>query len=468
MNKNALKDFISKSGRSVLSTVLVLILVFSMTACLGIENYPDFSENDPGESATDNTLMSQTPGDDVSDPDNSTSIDQIGNNAFYELLADAYKSATKDGYDGGFDEYLKDILSVDSENDALNMSAGLLASVAIVATHEVRQTIFPFGTTTGKVGSSGSGVIYKLDKDAGDAYIITNYHVVHHDSSTSEDKISDDIQVYIYGRVVSGCEIKATFVGGSYNYDIAVLKIEDSDVLRSSDAIAIKAANSNDIMVGDKAIAIGNAEGMGISATSGVISVDSEYIELGIVSGHITEHRVIRIDTAVNSGNSGGGLFNASGELVGIVNAKTSDTSIEGIGYAIPSNIAIGVAQNIIDNYESGKQASLVKCSLGVTVNAFDHKAIFNSESGTVELYERVKVASVNDGAMAKGKLFENDIIKSITVGGKTIEVTRMFQVIDAMLWARSGEKIAVTVERNGEDLDVVFDVTDENMVKFD
>ena len=107
--------------------------------------------------------------------------------------------------------------------------------------------------------------------------------------------------------------------------------------------------DSEMINVGESAIAIGNPEGNGFSTSLGIVSVDSEYIEMTGADGVTNvEFRVMRIDTAVNGGNSGGGLFNSKGELIGIVNAKIQSTTVENIAYAIPSNLAAAVADNII------------------------------------------------------------------------------------------------------------------------
>ena len=209
-------------------------------------------------------------------------------------------------------------------------------------------------TGTKETASAGSGVIYKLDKENGDAYIITNYHVVFNGNSTTG--ISDRIYVYLYGMEMMNSDgntyaIPAAYVGGSMNYDIAVLKITGSEILKNSNAVEATVANSDEVSILDTAIAIGNPGAAGLSATSGCINVDSEEITVGFdtASGTVSVTlRVMRTDAAVNSGNSGGGLFNEKGELIGIVNAKDADDSVDNIGYAIPSNIARAIADNAI------------------------------------------------------------------------------------------------------------------------
>jgi hypothetical protein len=111
--------------------------------------------------------------------------------------------------------------------------------------------------------------------------------------------------VYLYGSEIEENAIKATYVGGSLYYDIAVLHIKESEMLMSSNACAVDVADSDNIVVGDSAIAIGNAQGLGISSTAGIVSVDSEYITMTAADGkNEVSFRVMRVDTAINSGNS--------------------------------------------------------------------------------------------------------------------------------------------------------------------
>ena len=139
-----------------------------------------------------------------------------------------------------------------------------------------------------------------------------------------------------------------------------------SEIIKNSMAGKISYVNSDNLQAGDVAIAIGNPENNGISTTQGIISLESEYIEMANSNNtdSIT-YRVMRVDTGINSGNSGGGLFNANGDLIGIVNAKMVDTSIESIGYAIPSNIVINVSDNIIYHSDNKANEKVKKAFLG-------------------------------------------------------------------------------------------------------
>lgn len=390
-------------------------------------------------------------------------------------IDDYYNTAKKNGYEGDVLDFIKTCLSVEIADDKYIVSKNLLSSVSIVCGFQVTEYNLignPFvGYTIDKENpiitteySAGSGIIYKLDKEKGTAYVITNYHVIY--SASADKPISEEISVYLYGGEIAGQEISAKYVGGAMNYDIAILKIENSELLKNSDAIEAEFTDSNEIVVGQKAVAIGNAEGAGISATTGVISVDSENITMtGADEKTAVTFRVMRIDCAVNSGNSGGGLFDAEGKLIGIVNAKIIQGDVENIAYALPSNVVKFVADNIIEG------GGVVKrCLLGVTIVSTESKAVYNAEKGVTEIKEKVTVYEKTDGeenekvvieesALVYGKLKSGDVLKKIEIdkGGDgkidaTYEITRSFIIVDAMLTMRVGDKIKITVERETED----------------
>lgn len=294
--------------------------------------------------------------------------------------------------------------------------------------------------------ASGSGVIYQLDKASGKAYIITNQHVVYDSDSITDDHVSDDISIYLHGSTEP---IEAAYVGGSADYDIAVLQVDGSVQLKSSAAAAAAPTDTSALVVGSTALVVGNPEGAGISATSGIISVDSETIIMSAIdgSGAMQEFRVIRVDAAVNSGNSGGGLYNAKGELIGIVNAKIVSSSIENIGYAIPANVAIAVAQNIIDG-----EGTFRRCVLRVTPTGVETKLVYDQETLRTAIEETVRISEVTTGGAGDEiGLQKGDVIRSIRVGERgVVKVTRTFHIIDEMLNARVGDVIEITVERQG------------------
>ena len=191
--------------------------------------------------------------------------------------------------------------------------------VEITTTNVVTDRFYGQYVTSG----AGSGVIISEN-----GYIITNNHVI-------------DGAQRIYVRLTDGSEFEAKLIGGDAEKDIALIKIN---------ATGLKAAvmgSSKSLVVGQEVVAIGNPLGsLGGTVTDGIISALDRTV---VVDGH--QMTLMQTNAAINPGNSGGGLFNRAGELIGIVNAKQSDTGIEGLGFAIPIDIAWDAAKTIADGY---------------------------------------------------------------------------------------------------------------------
>ena len=200
-------------------------------------------------------------------------------------------------------------------------------SVVEVTTSSVQTNgIFAQYVTEG----AGSGVIISED-----GYILTNNHVIEGQSS-------------IKVTTSDGQEYDATVVGADDKTDIAVLKIEASGL---TPAVI---GDSDSLVVGETAVAVGNPLGeLGGTVTDGIISALDR--EVTVEGKNMT---LLQTSAAVSPGNSGGGLFNEKGELVGIVNAKSGGDNVEGIGFAVPINTAMEVAEQLIANgYVSGRPA---------------------------------------------------------------------------------------------------------------
>lgn len=354
------------------------------------------------------------------------------------------------------------------ENIQINSNSNtnlLAASRALLSVVKITSI---FGTGDDAYAAMGSGVIYKLDKNKGDAYIITNYHVVYDGYTEANGGICQDIILHLYGMeyMAEGektYEIPATFVGGSMNYDLAVLKVTGSTVLMESSAMAVTVADSNEVSILETAIAIGNPGNNGISATVGSINVDSEKITIGFDTPEGTvpvELRVMRTDAAASKGNSGGGLFNDKGELIGIVSAKDSDTTLIDISYAIPSNVVRAIADNAI-YYNDG---TIKRCLLGITVGSARYYTEYDTETGKVHRCEDVVITEFSKTSAVKDYFKIGDNIKSINIDGVSYEVTRIFHVVDAMLNARVGSSVITTVVRDGVEMEIPITVT-QNML---
>ncbi len=309
---------------------------------------------------------------------------------------------------------------------------------------------------------TGSGVLYQCESN-GSAFIITNFHVVYNAASDNESNISESIYLYLYGMESEKYAIPALYVGGSSQYDIAVLRVEKSEILAaalsSQVAAPVTVGSYEGVVPGEAVVAIGNpsATGLsGISVTKGIISVDSEYITMSSIDGTGQDtFRVIRTDTPINGGNSGGGMYNVKGELVGIVNAKITHSSIENIGYAIPVSVACGVAENLIANCYNQENTGVVRAALGVTLSENELSTKFDPETGLITRKEEIAVASVAENSIAAEYLQAEDVLLSLTLQGKTTEIYHAYHYLDAMLWAREGDTVTLTVLRDGEEITV-------------
>ena len=452
--------------KKIVAFILPVLLVLSMASCAafgggrdGRSAYEVAVEN--GYTGDEESWLASLKGDDLS-------------------LSDVYAAAREAGFEGSLLDFLKEYLSYDDGDLAragiaptsARISNSLLASVSVTCSFEYQVTSYggwgwgSGGTTTKTAQQSGSGVIYRLDKEKGDAYIITNYHVVYYYAALTQDHVSDAIKVYLYGSESERYAIDAIYLGGSMNYDIAILKVEGSDVIKNSSALAVSVADSNLLTVGDTAIAIGNAEGEGISVTRGVVSVDSEYIQMQACDNvSIVSYRLLRVDSAINSGNSGGGLFDEDGRLIGIVNAKINSTSVENIGYAIPSNIATYVADNIIETCNGTTVKSPKKCMLGITLGVSGSAAYFDPDAGTTRIRETVYLTGVQSGKPADGVLKTGDVINSIKIGDKTYTIDRSYIAVDIMLTCRVGDTVTVNYTRDGASASATFTLTDASLV---
>ena len=401
----------------VAALIIVVVMLFSLTSCgLGLPIYNNMFGNGDGQNGNNNG--------DGDSPDGDGAGSNIGDGDFNGF------------YPGSGQE------SIEGVNDA---SKTLLTTVTIVC---------EFGTAA----AAGSGVFYSVDKVNGDAYIITNHHVVY-----SEDYgLANEISVYLYGMEFAGYAISAEFVGGSVTYDIAVLKIENSEVIKNSYATQVTFADSDKVRVFDKVYAVGNAEGDGMSATEGIVSVESETLQLTGADGSLISLRVMRFDAAVNHGNSGGGLYNEKGQLIGIVSAKDVSADVDNMGYAIPSDLVKKLADNIIYHCDDKDNTQVNKALMGVTITASVSGLKIDNETGSVYQVELVEVIEISEGSIAQGKVQVGDIINSISIDGVGRTVTRMHHVTDFMLTARVGSTITLNVTRGGENINITFVVTQD------
>lgn len=282
--------------------------------------------------------------------------------------------------------------------------------VEITTESAATDSFFQQMVTTG----AGSGVIISKD-----GYIVTNNHVVE-----GANKITV--------RDKSGNEYAAELIGTDAKTDLAVIKVNANNLS------AAVLGTSSKLSVGDEAIAIGNPLGeLGGTVTRGIISALDR--EINIDGQTMT---LLQTDTAINKGNSGGGLFNSEGQLIGIVNAKSSGTSVEGLGFAIPIDTAKPVIESLITSgYVTGRP------QLGVSmVNIEDEMSAF--QSGVDEL--GVYVAKVNrDSAAEEAGLEVKDRI--VSVDGK--EITSSDEIAKIIDGKKVGDTVKIVVERDRKEV---------------
>lgn len=281
-----------------------------------------------------------------------------------------------------------------------------------------------WGYTT-QSAASGSGFIYSAD-----GYIITNYHVIESASS---------IKVTLY----DGKSYDAQLVGYDESNDVAVLKIDAKDLT------PVTIGDSDNLNVGDSVIAIGNPLGeLTFSLTSGAVSALDREVTM---SNNVTME-LIQTDCAINSGNSGGALFNLYGEVIGITNAKYSGSSgsgasIDNIGFAIPINSVRSIVDSIIE------KGYVAKPYIGVMVSDVSDEAIsYGTPAGAA-------VVSVTEGGPAeKAGLQANDIITA--AGGK--EISGKSGLSSIIADCAAGDKLTLSVYRQGQTLTVTVTVGEQ------
>jgi len=162
------------------------------------------------------------------------------------------------------------------------------------------------------------------------------------------------------------------------------------------------------------------------------------------------------MDTSINGGNSGGGLFNIDGQLIGIVNAKVISTEIDNIAYALPIENVVAVANNLIYYYErTNTQAQIKTLVLGITTEAQNMHAEYNPETNRTNLKEDIVIVKMELGVGSQIGLHLADRILSFTLNGTTHILEKQYQIRDLLLTVRPGDKFYFTVDRDGTTRDL-------------
>lgn len=258
---------------------------------------------------------------------------------------------------------------------------------------------------------AGSGVIITQSESAG--YLLTNYHVVYND----EGSVIDNISVVLTNAEAYEAEV----LGSDADLDLALLRIEKKE---DETFTVAQLGDSSKLVVGQEILAIGNPLGsLGGTVTDGIISALDRRIKIDGVEMVLLQH-----NAAINPGNSGGALFDMMGNLVGIVNAKTSDIGVEGLGFAIPSNIALNFLNRIM----------VVEPAIGISVQ-------YGSLYGDVGLWV----------TRASGEFRRYD--KIIAVNGEEIASAADYYAVIGDL--KKGDTVTISVMRNGKKIDITVTI---------
>ena len=300
------------------------------------------------------------------------------------------------------------LVSTDNSSPAKSMT---IPEIAANASDSVVEIYTETVINSGRMGQfvtegAGSGVIITSD-----GYIVTNNHVIE-----GAQKITV--------RLNNGTDYDATLLGRDSKTDLAVLRIDATGLQ------PVTFGNSDKLIVGELAVAIGNPLGqLGGTVTEGIISALSRNID---IDGNMMT--LLQTSAAVNPGNSGGGLFNSYGELIGIVNAKSSGSDIEGIGFAIPVNLVKTIAESLIRyGYVPGR------IDFGVTL-------IDILDSRTAMMYRVQALGVYVSQADSDSPLKSGDLI--VSIDGR--EIRSEADILDLLEAHTVGDTLSITVSRGG------------------
>ena len=344
---------------------------------------------------------------------------QVGNTGGKVVIQQVAPSSTSSSDSG----------SASAVNTASGMTTAQVSemvspSVVVITTEQVVYSQWSWYGQNQVESGAGSGVVISSD-----GYILTCAHVV---SGASNITVT-----------IGDTDYPATVVGEDDTSDVAVLKIDATDLTPAT------VGNSDSLAVGESVLAVGNPLGeLGGTVTSGIVSALNRGVTIQGTSSTNTMS-LIQMDASVSPGNSGGGLFNMNGELIGLVNAKSSSSDAEGLGFAIPISDVQAIITDIIENGQvTGKAYLAIKAgtmteqmaaqyNIGISEGVF----VYSTESG---------------GAGERAGLQLGDVITKVN----DTAITSMTDLSAAKKNYKAGDTVTLTVYRNGEyiTLDLTFD----------
>lgn len=325
---------------------------------------------------------------------------------------------------GGSQTPVSEVSSSDTETSGYNLEDATGSNMSIQKITELAQKSVVEIKTEGAVSDSwlqqyvtegaGSGVIISKD-----GYIVTNNHVIENTSKITVTTYDDH-------------SYEAVLVGTDSTNDVAVIKVKATGLTPAT------FGNSDQLHVGDLAVAIGNPLGeLGGTVTAGIISATDRELE---IDGKTM--KLLQTDSSINPGNSGGGLFNGDGQLIGIVVAKSSGSDVEGLGFAIPINTAANVAQQL---KEKGFVSGQPWTGMTYTEGSSGFESFFGSSSGTVYIY------SVDTSTAKMAGFKAGDVVFAVD-GTQITSIDDLSSIITSH---KVGDKLTFTIVRDGHTKDL-------------
>lgn len=326
----------------------------------------------------------------------------------------------------------------DSSASVSAIAEAAMPSLVAITNKSVQEMQSMFGQTQAyESESSGSGII--IGKTDTELLMVTNNHVV---------SGAQDLSVGFVDESVAKAAVKGT----DADHDIAVIAVKLSDL--SEDTLSairvIEIGSSSNLEVGEQVVAIGNALGYGQSVTTGIVSALNREVTIDN-----TTNTLIQTDAAINPGNSGGALLNMSGRLVGINSAKYSDTSVEGMGYAIPVDDVVDIIENLMNRQvRTEKAAEGEQGFLGIS-----GQDVTSEVSQAYDMPKGIYITSVETGSAAeRAGLQKGDIITKFD----GTSVSALADLKEQIAYYKTGEQVEITysTQENGQYVEKTATVT--------
>ena len=382
-------------------------------------------------------------------------------------------------------EYKTDVSVKDDAGSMVSSLLGTTSSDGTLSTKQIVEKVTPsvvgvhssFTTQSGESSATGTGIILSSD-----GYIITNAHVIQTEvqeyvNSNSNNNFGsnrynnyNDIFEYFFGNGRGGSyqtstknadkvtivlsndentEYEAEIIGADENSDLAVLKIDATGL----NLTAAEFGSSDELTMGDKAVAIGYPLGLGLSTSEGIISGLNRTLNVELANGGSAAMTLIQTDAAINPGNSGGPLVNDRGQVVGITSSKLVDSSVEGLGFAIP----ISDAMPLISDLMNKGYVTNTTPQIGITGTDINN-AMMRYYNLPVD--KGVMVVSVVEGGAADiAGISAGDVI--VAADGK--DISSMDELTSAKSGKKIGDTMVLTLARADGNIDVTLTLTGED-----